>query len=222
MLIMFRKKCLQCGEEINKKHRYCSNCGSPLQIRENFGMLGKEDVLDNQVKFPMGFNMIFNSLIKNLDKQFQNMDREAIKHGPDPKIKKGGISISISTSPGKEPEIKINSFGGGPMIKQNQIPVKEKSKPAKKLPRTNIKIGKLPKTEPTTNIRRLSDKVIYEINIPGVRSLKDVSIIQLESSIEIKALAKDKAYIKLIPIGLPILDYNLEKGKLVLELEAKN
>lgn len=219
---MFGKKCNQCGEEVNKKHKYCSTCGSPLQKEEDFGMLGREDVFDNQIKFPMGFNMIFNSLIKNLDKQFQNMNKEVIKHTPDPKIKKGGISISISTSPGREPQIKINSFGGGPMLEQNSPPVKRELKPMKKLPRTNIKIGKLPKKEPTTNIRRLSDKVIYEINIPGVKSIKDVSIIQLENSIEIKALAKDKAYIKIIPIGLPILDYNFEKGKLVLELEAKN
>lgn len=219
---MFGKKCSQCGGDINKKHKYCSTCGSPLQKEEDFGMLGREDIFDDQIKFPMGFNMIFNSLIKNLDKQFQNMDREVIKHTPDPKIKKGGISISISTSPGKEPQIKINSFGGGPMLEQSSHPVKKELKLVKKLPRTNIKIGKLPKKEPTTNIRRLSDKVIYEINIPGVKSLKDVSIIQLENSIEIKALAKDKAYIKLIPIGLPILDYSLDKGKLVLELEAKN
>ena len=83
-------------------------------------------------------------------------------------------------------------------------------------------MGKLPRETPTANVRRLGDLVIYEINIPGVKSLKDISISQLENSIEIKAIAKDKAYLKLLPVSLPILNYNLEKDKLILELEAKN
>jgi len=58
--------------------------------------------------------------------------------------------------------------------------------------------------------------------MPGVKSMKAVSIIQLENSIEIKALAKDKVFHKIIPINLPIRKYNLEKGKLVLELETRD
>ena len=78
------------------------------------------------------------------------------------------------------------------------------------------------KKEPKTNVKRLSNTVIYEINMPGVKSLDDISIVKLENSIEIKAVAKDKAYFKLIPVNLAILDYELERGKLILELEAKN
>jgi len=58
--------------------------------------------------------------------------------------------------------------------------------------------------------------------MPGVKSIKDVSVNQLENSIEIKAVAKDNSYFKLIPINLPVLDYELSEEKLVLELEAKN
>lgn len=228
---MFKRKCNRCGEEVNKKHNYCPGCGHLIQEKtQDLGMLGKSDFNDlqsfNQIKFPRGFNMLFNSLMKNLDRQFREFDREMgkekIQIDKFPKIKKGGISISISTSPGKEPEIKMRSFGL-PQFKKQEEKIKKQFKeiPAKKLPQKKLKIAKLPKEEPPTHIRRLADKIIYEIDMPGVKSVKDISIVQLENSIEIKALAKDKAYIKLIPINLPILNYNLEKGKLVLELEAR-
>ena len=220
---MFKKKCRGCGEEVNKKHRYCPRCGASQKIEENLGMLGGDDFFDdslNEMRFPRGFNMIFNSLMKNLDKQFREFDQEMGKKIDDPKIKKGGISISISTSPGKEPEIRVRSFG--PEFKKQGGGVRKKLKPSKKLPQKILKTAKLPKKEPSTHIRRIADRVIYEINIPGVKSMKDISIVQLENSIEIKAVAKDKAYIKLIPIDLPIIDYSFEKGKLILELEAKS
>ena len=90
------------------------------------------------------------------------------------------------------------------------------------LPQNHLKkFSKLPKNEPKTNVRRFSDKVIYEINIPGVKSIKDVSIIKLENNIEIKAITKDKAYNKLIPFNFPITDYNFSRGKLILELDSK-
>ena len=55
----------------------------------------------------------------------------------------------------------------------------------------------------------------------GVVDVEDVLINQLENSIEIKALSKDKVYSKTLNINLPILSYELEKGNLILELQAK-
>lgn len=230
---MFKKKCKNCGEKVSDRYIYCPYCSAQLSSNEDWGMLGRNDFMPsmNEVKLPRGFNMIFNTLLKNLDKQFKELDRETgsedielDKFQKRPNIKKGGISISISTSGDKPPEIKVRSFGDQKFKKQEQKIKKQiKEIPSKTLPQKSLKkISKLPKEEPQTNIRRLADKVIYEIYMPGVKSIKDVSIIRLENSIEIKALAKDKAYIKLIPINLPISNYNLSKGKLVLELEAKS
>ena len=70
-------------------------------------------------------------------------------------------------------------------------------------------------------MRRLSNKVVYEIEIPEVAE-EDVSIIKLENSIEIKAISKDKSYKKLISIDLPIKSYKITNGKLILELGLKN
>ena len=96
-----------------------------------------------------------------------------------------------------------------------------KKKVSIKLPISDSgKFAGLLKKEPETNIRRLSNKVVYEIKLPGVKSVKDVSIIQLENSIEIKALADKKVFYKIIPINLPINNYNLSSGILTLELDS--
>lgn len=81
------------------------------------------------------------------------------------------------------------------------------------------RLAALPRQEPETKVRRLSDKVIYEISLPGVKNQKDVIINKLQNSIEIKAFTKDKAYFKLIPLGLPIKNYKLVDEKLILELK---
>lgn len=82
------------------------------------------------------------------------------------------------------------------------------------------KFSKLPKKEPKTDLKRIADKISYEIEIPGVEAFEDVSILPLENSIEIKAIAKEKAYSKSIQINLPIVDYNFSKGLLVLEFKG--
>ncbi len=226
---MLGKKCKNCGEKISNKYKYCPHCSTQLNSNQDWGMLGKDDFMPSidEVKFPRGFNMIFNSLLKNLNKQFgeldNGMEKERIELNK-PRIKKGGLSISISTSGNNPPEIKVRSLGNEPKFKRQEEKIKKQIKeiPSKSLSQKNLKkISKLPKEEPKTNIRRLADKVIYEIDMPKVKSIKDVSIVRLENSIEIKALTKDKAYVKLIPINLPISDYKLSKGKLVLELEAR-
>ena len=212
-----KKKCKRCGEKIDSSYKFCPNCGNLINSKnEDWGMLGKDDFMSpNEIKLPMGLDRIFNSLMENLNNQFESNREGKTKK---PKIqKKSGISISISTSKNMPPEIKINSFG-------DNLKPKEKKQQVKEMPLRNLsqkslkKIVNLPKKEPLTNIRRFSDKIVYEIEMPGVKSIDDISIIKLGNSIEIKALAKNKAYFKLIPINLPITNYNLSKGKLVLEL----
>ena len=225
---MFKKKtCKNCGEKINEKYNFCPYCRVPLNEGEDWGMLGKNDFVSptEEMRLPMGLNTIFNSLMSNLNKQFNELegDVKGEKKSKTPG-KKGGISISISTSGNLPPAIKVKSFGDNSEFREKEKKMKKREKGLKidNLKTKSKKFSGLPKEEPTTDIRRFSNKVVYEIEIPGVKSMKDVSIIQLENSIEIKALTKDKVYSKLIPINLPIRDYNLEKGKLVLELEAKD
>ena len=218
-----KKKCKNCGEKISNSYNFCPYCRVPLIDSfddEDFGLLGRNDSME-EVKLPLGFNHLFNSLIKNMNTQFKELESHNAKQDQKKsEVKKGGISISISTSGNRPPEIKVTSFGNIPKFKEREKQIAKKANSIK-LPLSEKKFSGMPKKEPETNIRRLSNKVVYEINMPGVKSMEDVSIIQLENSIEIKAFAKDKVFHKIIPINLPISDYNLSKGKLVLELDAK-
>ncbi|MFH1501402.1 MAG: hypothetical protein ABIE22_05675 [archaeon] len=230
-MALFKKRCKRCNRELEKKFDFCPSCGNNLrqeQEMRDFGLLGKKDEMFdfNKVNMPFGFNKLFNSLVRELDKQFKELDREMSKEveRKDQEFKKmpnsSGISIKISTASGKQPEIRISGFG--PEFKKIEGEVKEKP-----VIRAHItdeqakKLSKLPKKEAETKVRRLSNKVVYEISIPGVKSLKDVIINKLENSIEIKAFSKENSYFKLLPVNLPLMDYKLKDEKLVLELQAQ-
>lgn len=212
---MIRKRCKRCGEKISSRDRFCSNCGLPLkkQSSEDWGMLGKNDFEEKDPfsdSFFNGFtgnmfNRMLGSAMKMLEKEMKKeMSRENIQPRTNVRLMINGKEIDLK---------KVNQ--------PKKIEKKEKS--LDNFTKKSLKrFSELPKKEPTTNVKRLSNTVIYEINIPGVKSLEDLSIVKLENSIEIKAVAKDKAYFKLIPVNLSIIDYDLNKGKLILELEAKN
>ncbi|MGD9276770.1 MAG: hypothetical protein PVJ67_06385 [Candidatus Pacearchaeota archaeon] len=223
-----KKKCKKCKNSVSEKHDYCPHCGNLLnqEFDENpldFGMLGKNDRvnLGNNFGLPFGFNKMFGSLMKNLSKElnreFSQMNNKMTKP-QNKKIGQNGISIKISTLGGHQPEIQIDSFGDNA---NNKKIIKEKPKVdlQKNFSKENHeKSLSLPKQEPSTNVKRFSDKLIYEVDIPGVKTIDDISINKFENSIEIKALTEDKVYAKIIPISLPVMNYNLTKGKLILEL----
>jgi len=224
-----KKKCPRCNSKISKDFDFCPYCGSRFNSSENWGMLGKNDFepFRQEIKLPMGLNTIFNSLVKSLDKEFQQLDkelgREAIKQqNPKNNIHSGGISISISSAGDSPPKINVKSFGNMPEFQQKEKQIKKQIKKTEFSEDNLKKLSKLPRQEPSTHVKRLSDKLIYEIDVPGVKSIKDISIIQLENSIEIKAIGKDKAYFKLIPLNFPIIAQKLSNGKLVLELENED
>ncbi len=186
---------------------------------EDWGFLGKNDFMSsNNLEMPSGFATLFNSLVKDLSRElgrFENSEKMVKKTD----VKKRGIGISIYTSGNMPPKIKISPLGDNPDFKKTTR--KKVSVKLKNFEQNPEKFAGLPKKEPETNIRRLSNKIIYEIHLPDVKSIKDVSIIQLENSIEIKALGGGSVFYKVVPVNLPIKKYNLSKEKLVLEFDAE-
>lgn len=246
---MFKKKsCGNCGKKLAGNYSYCPYCGEELKKKrkkeEDFGLLGKDDSFEDfdpfkQVNFgfPGGFNMILDSLLKNLESSMKSLERtnsldefekieRATKKQPG-NFHQGGFTINISSVGNKPPTIKMKSFGDPEMAKQfgGNIPAKIEKK---KLPLNNNlssekfkNFSKLEKHEPKVNIRRLPTKIIYEIELPGVKSLDDVSLMNLESGIEIKAIADKTAYSKKVSVrGLPLINYKFDDGKLLLEFKV--
>ncbi|MEK6844857.1 MAG: hypothetical protein AABX44_01225, partial [Nanoarchaeota archaeon] len=161
---MFNNKyCKNCREKVSAKYKFCPSCGKEIEnYREkDWGMLGREDIFDEksfESPFFTGFggkmfnNMLGNAL-KMLEKEMKNVE----------KTPKSNFRLMIN---GKE----------------IQIGQQRKPKEVKKILRREFgkeqlkKISELPKKEPKTILKRLGDKIIYEIEMPEVKSLNDVLI----------------------------------------------
>ncbi|MBD3252226.1 hypothetical protein GF386_00660 [Candidatus Pacearchaeota archaeon] len=208
---MFGKKCPKCNNRIKNNFDFCPHCGRNLKSendREDYGLIGKNDSFE---QLPYSNNSVLDrifatalkeipSMLKMIEKQMQKDDRKNPQ----------GIHPRFPN------DLDVQFFVNGKKI----LPQKNSDKKIKKeIPSEKIeKFSKLPKKEPISKIRRLSGKIIYELEVPGVKDIEDILVNQLENSIEIKALSKDKIYHKTLNINLPIIKYQLNRGNLILEL----
>jgi len=221
---MFKKKCPKCENKIEKTHDFCPFCGKNLKSKydnEDFGFLGKNDFMDkeeNMFGFGGGFmDKMINKAMKMIEKQMRDMPNE---FNQNPNQNQG------KPNPNMHVQFFVNGkkvFPQKPQVQQNNPNNLNKPNNIKKtLPKEKAdKFAKLPRKEPKTIMKRLAGKLVYEIAMPGVEDIDDVLINQLESSIEIKALSKNKVYSKTLKVNLPIINYELEKGNFTLELQAK-
>jgi len=208
-----RKKCEICKEKIKTKHNFCSNCGSQLKNNQNsWGILGRIDSIEEKPGIIEGFgdkliNKMISSTFKMLEKE---MHKGLVENQRMPqsrmKLMINGKEITPSNSQKipqkKDPNIKF-------------LPIEFSEENLKKW-------KKVKKKEPKSKLKRVEDKIEYEVEVPGVKSIKDISIIKLENSLEIKAVSEKAGYLKRIPIDLPLKKYSLVKGILTLELDVLN
>lgn len=195
------KKCFNCSRKIEKNFIFCPYCGENIKREEdgrNFGFLGIDDEVDGLNMMP-GFNGLFNNLMKELSRQLN--DSNSFEKG---------ISVNL------------NSLGGKPIIRVKQLNGKQEMKINNSLSEEQIMKRKaLPKKEAEASVRRMSNKLIYEISLPGVKSMNNILINKLENGIEIRAFSEDTSYFKILPVNLPIVNYGFDKNKLVLEMSPK-
>ena len=205
--------CPECGSDLNKKYSYCPFCGLPLinpeeELRE-FGMLGKnkefnEDSFESMLaQGNLGMldkimNTLVQQLMKGVDSQFKELekvDKTEIRTFPN------GVRISIGPSIQEKKTKNLQSKLINKEINEEQIE----------------KMSKLPRTEAKTKVRRLSDKIIYELDTLGIKSKEDVFVSRLESGYEIKAIGKNKIYVNNFPINLPLKNISLKDNGLIIE-----
>jgi len=239
---MFNKKnCHNCNKKVNKEHLFCPNCGINLNSnkknskKEEYGMLGKEDILEEPGMQDLfgGFggkmmSKMLNNAIKMMEKEIQrNMEiqKKISSQNTKNSLNKTHFELYINGKRINPENIKITRH---PLERNIQNSSQKTISRTTKNSLKNIPFSlenknafsKLEKKEPKTSIRRLSNKIIYEIEVPDVESINNISINQLDSSIEIKAIGKKTGYEKIIPINFPISSYELSNGKLILELKA--
>ncbi len=194
-------ECESCGENVDKNWTFCPKCGHSLEketgdiFQDLFSKLGEEFV--------------------EMDKLFER-DIEALDISPWFKKPKGrGFSIKIVSSGNNPPRVEVHGFGGvdeSKLKKQvfHQIGVDSKE---------DIKANPPRKTEePKANIRRENGRVVVELDLKDAKE-KDVTINELESSVEVKAVVGDKAYFKILtkPEDTSITSSRFKNGILRLE-----
>lgn len=224
---MFNKRrCARCGKKSSKSYQFCPHCGNTSRIRDpkEYGLLGEDDRINELNEFSNLFNNFGGAMLgKMLAGTMKMLEKEMMKE----------MSVSQTSQKKNSPKQIIPSnmqlFINGKKVdlKPQEQPLQKTKKIKQKVQvrkylteSTKEKSIKLPQEEPNVEIKRLSNSILYELNIPGVKSMDDISIVQLENSIEIKAIAKDKIYSKTMKISLPIISYELNKDKLILELEG--
>lgn len=231
---MFSKKCSKCKNKISKGYDFCPYCGNNLSSQndsEDYGFLGRNDFIEREI-FPELDNSFMDKMLNNAFKMAEKMLEKQMKSISEEMIENQSRQRMPNNLPNIPGNVDVQFFVNGKRVfpqipnqaqqqrqeiqeENQQRPIRIKNKISEEKAE---RFSKLPKKEPKSRVRRLSGKVIYELEVPGVKNIEDVLINQLENSIEIKALSKDKVYSKTLNLNLPILRYKLDKDSLFLEL----
>ena len=193
-------RCENCGVEMAKAWKFCPGCG--------FRFAGRKDL----------FNTVFGNIFR-MSRQMRELDQVMEKRmdvGLTPVMRPSasGFSIKITQTNREKPEVSIRTFGGHQRIEQQ---VGMRSTATREAPGLQI-IGEHRTTEePRTTVTQKG--ALVEIDLPGVVSQKDIHIADLERSVEVKAVAGDRAFFKIItkPEHARFVAGRLEKGRLMLE-----
>jgi len=149
----------------------CNKCN--FEIRESWGFCPKcGTTIAKVVMIPMKFNL-------DEDEDLEETFGQAFKEF-DKIFKSLGFPGNINLT-----------------IKTERTPIKIKHvEPAAKEPMRSIKHVE----EPETKIERHLDNLNIELKLPGITSIRDITIKKMAESIEIRAYSGDKMYFKVIPV----------------------
>lgn len=199
--------CGNCGSEVDKGWKFCPKCGINIGSMENdlFSHIFKE--LQSMTK-RVGFGANMEAEVIDISKMFDDV----LKSMNSPARK--GFSVRIRQRNNEQPKMMFRKFGGKKIFPNLRKPDEEKN---------NHKLGlKLPSEteEPETDISRSGNRVIVEIKLPGVKGAGDIDINELEGSVEVKAVAGNRGYFKIIrkPEFSRIARKSFENNALRIEL----
>jgi HSP20 family molecular chaperone IbpA len=221
-------QCPRCRKDVEKRWDFCPHCGSMLTMNQIDTIMTK---MAQQMK----------QMNKTSKKDLEVFDLS-------PYFKKGtgaGFSIKIMQTNHNKPNVSIRTFGDinkerleKQIYKQfgtkksvaetrrensgflHKLGISKSGRPEGKSGMKS-RVGPLPKQteEPKTVVKRLESKVIVNMEIPGVRSENNIDIKELENSLEVRALAGDKAYFKILtkPEQFKLVSKKFNRGRLHLE-----
>lgn len=224
--------CRKCGRKVEKGWRFCPNCGAGLEQR---GGSIFDDIFSR-------FRREFKDMDKLFDKEFEVLDlspffRNLHAQGgagtPSDagRPRRSGFTIKITRSNRERPRVDVKTFGNLDRNDVRREVAGEMRELGMKAPlMAGQEEGRKPEEEkshheparfteePKTRVRSTGTGVTVEMELPDVKSEGDIEINALESSVEVRARAGDKAYFKIItkPGGFSVTSKRFEKGRLYL------
>lgn len=224
--MFWQKRCTKCDKKIKEKFEFCPFCGIKISTAKDYGLLGKSDKVEelNSLFNPqkiMGssmFEKMISSAFKMVEKEMQKVNQEELnsKAIQKPKLN-SNFELYIN---GK----KVNMPGNiaGVQFEETADNSAKKQIFSKKISDDILKkASKLPRKEAKTQVQRMSDKLIYELTTPGLKSMNNILINKLEDTIEIRAYTPHTVFFKILPIKLPLTKYSLKDEKLLLEFNLE-
>jgi HSP20 family molecular chaperone IbpA len=215
-------RCGKCGSETGEGWKFCPRCGSVLEKAKGRDLF--EDVFER-----MEHEM------KEMDRAFRPSERnfEVIDISPFFKQAKGsGFTVKITRSGDGKPKIDIKTFGDVDKKElENEVNklgfrdrIGRALKPAKvglERREGSVRLEDARTTEePETSVKNIGGRIIAEVSLPGVKKSEDIEIRVLENSVEVRALAGNKAYFKILtkPPQTSVVRREFGKGVLTIEL----
>jgi hypothetical protein len=234
---MFNKKCSKCDKKIDKEFEFCPYCGHNIH-KEKYGILGKSDdlnQLDNLFKKSFAnsqgnsiLDKMMSSAIGMIQKEMQKSAIESQKNAKPTQNPAGNPNFELFINgkklnlPGNIAGVQIERMNGNKDNPENS-PKKQKivmQEISEEILKNSVK---LPRKEAKTKLIRTDNKVIYELETPGIASINEVLINKMESSFEIKAYTPNAVYFKNLPVKLTLVKYSIkpDENKLILEFNAQ-
>jgi hypothetical protein len=245
-----KKRCTRCTRKIEKGFDFCPYCGNRMKNQKDYGLLGRDDENFESLEelngfgrmpgFGAGFgsglfDKMFSSAFKMLEKEMRNLNEEEnpnkrIRQNPTmPNLPRSNFQLFINGKKIPLPQEfsqglsqAMNSSVNNP-LEDNQEE-REKRRVIRKIPKiseeTLRKAAGLPRKEAKTRLSRSKDKVIYELETPGLKKMENIIINKLENSFEIKVFTEKTVYFKNLPVKLPLLGYGIQGENLILEFKA--
>jgi hypothetical protein len=232
---MFKKKCSHCNKKVEKEFDFCPYCANPTKDhKKEYGLLGLNDdmfeELESNKKPQKSFSLMdkligsaFNTAIKMVEKEMRTIDKQpSMPENLQLYINGKRINIPSQKIPNTQNQLlNSNDKEIEPETDEEGNPIKLVKNVPKISEEVLKKSTKLPRKEAKTKLTRFKDKVIYELDAPGISSLSNIVINKLEQSLEIKAYTEKAVFTKNISIKLPLQSYSVRGDKLFLEFKAQ-
>ncbi len=196
--------CPSCGGKMESAWRFCPRCG--YRKPQNF------------------FDSIF-SRFREMDtatgaaeREFESFDISDLMKRP-----AKGFTIRISTGTGMQPRIEVRASGADRKEIEKQMAGMWKghgpAAPRQKSAEPALMMMPEKTEEPETSMKRVDGRAVIEMKLPDVEG-KDVRVQEFESSVEVRAIGKGKAFFKIVtkPEKASVLRREFADGRLVLEI----